>query len=68
MTQRNLQEGGISSLKSFGIDVVSLLRTGRDRVGEELAFSLKSIDQEMGILSEMMDWWEYAGLGQLSYN
>ena len=65
--RRNLQEGGISSLKSFGIDVVSLLRQVGNRVGEELAFSLKSIDQEIEFLSEMMDWWEYAGLGQLSY-
>ena len=65
--RRNLQEGGISSLKSFGIDVVSLLRQVGNRVGEELAFSLKSIEQEIEFLSEMMDWWEHAGLGQLSY-
>jgi len=66
--RRNLESGGISSLSSFGIDVSSLLRQVGNRIGEELAFSLRKIEGHIEFLNEMMDWWEYAGLGKLSYN
>ncbi len=39
-----------------------------NRVGQELAFSLRGISQEIEFLNEMMDWWEHAGLGTLSYD
>jgi len=66
--RRNLESGGISSLSSFGIDVSSLLRQVGNRIGEELAFSLRKIEGHIEFLNEMMDWWEYAGLGKLSYD
>ena len=37
-------------------------------MGEELSFSLRNIEGNIEYLSEMMDWWEFAGLGQLSYD
>ncbi|MBO53938.1 MAG: hypothetical protein CMA76_03045 [Euryarchaeota archaeon] len=66
--RRNLESGGISSLSSFGIDISSLLRQVGNRIGEELAFSLRNIEGNIEFLNEMMDWWEYAGLGNLSYD
>ena len=65
--RRNLESGGIEALSAFGIDVRHLLRQVGNRVGQELSFSLRNIDGNIEFLSEMMDWWEYAGLGQLSY-
>ena len=66
--RRNLESGGIEALSAFGIDVRHLLRQVGNRVGQELSFSLRNIDGNIEFLSEMMDWWEYAGLGQLSYD
>ncbi len=65
--RKKLSEGGVNSLEAFGIDIQSLLRQVGNRVGEELSFSLRGIDQEIEFLNEMMDWWEHAGLGTLSY-
>ena len=66
--RKKLGSGGISSLSTFGIDIGSLLRQVGNRIGEELAFSLRKIDGHVEFLSEMMDWYEYAGLGELSYD
>ena len=66
--RKKLNQGGIGSLEAFGIDLTSLMRQIGNRVGEELAFSLRGIDQEIEFLNEMMDWWEHAGLGVLSYD
>ncbi len=66
--RKKLQSGGISSLSAFGINTESLLRQVGNRVGEELAFSLRNIEDHIEFLNEMMDWWEYAGLGQLNYD
>lgn len=66
--RKKLNHGGIGSLEAFGIDLASLMRQVGNRVGQELAFSLRGIDQEIDFLNEMMDWWEYAGLGVLSYD
>ena len=66
--RKKLQLGGISSLSAFGINTESLLRQVGNRVGEELAFSLRNIEDHIEFLNEMMDWWEYAGLGQLNYD
>ncbi len=66
--RRSLEKGGIESLEAFGIDTSSLLRQVGNRVGNELAFSLRNLDDNIDFLNEMMDWWEYAGLGQLSYD
>lgn len=65
--RKKLNQGGINSLEAFGIDMESLMRQVGNRVGEELAFSLRGIDQEIEFLNEMMDWWEHAGLGTLGY-
>ncbi len=66
--RKKLGSGGITSLNTFGIDVGSLLRQVGNRIGEELAFSLRKIDGHFEFLSEMMDWYEYAGLGELRYD
>jgi len=66
--RKKLGTGGITSLSTFGIDIGSLLRQVGNRIGEELAFSLRKIDGHVEFLSEMMDWYEYAGLGELSYD
>ena len=66
--RRALETGGVQSLNAFGIDLTSLLRQVGNRIGQELAFSLKDIDGNIEFLNEMMDWWEYAGLGKLSYD
>jgi sugar-specific transcriptional regulator TrmB len=66
--RKKLGTGGIESLSTFGIDVGSLLRQVGNRIGEELAFSLRKIEGHVEFLSEMMDWYEYAGLGELNYD
>ena len=66
--RRSLESGGIEALSDFGIDIKSLLRQVGNRVGQELSFSLRNIEGNIEFLNEMMDWWEYAGLGQLSYD
>ena len=45
-----------------------MLRQVGQRIGEELAFSLRNIEGHVEFLSELMDWWEYAGLGELEYD
>ena len=53
---------------SFGIDIETLLRQVGIRIGEELSFSMKDINGDVEYLNEMMDWWEYSGLGKLTYD
>jgi len=38
------------------------------RIGEELSFSMKDINGDVEYLNEIMDWWEYSGLGKLTYD
>ena len=44
-----------------------LLRQIGNRVGLELAFSLRSLSNDIDFLNEMIDW-EFAGLGKMSYD
>ncbi len=66
--RKRLNQGGIGSLEAFGIDITSLMRQVGNRVGQELSFSLRGVEQEIDFLNEMMDWWEHAGMGTLSYD
>ena len=66
--RRRLTEGKLSNLKVLGIDIGRMLRQIGNRVGQEIAFSLRSIENDIEFLDEMMDWWEHAGLGLLQYN
>ena len=63
-----LTEGKLSNLKVLGIDMGRMLRQIGNRVGQEIAFSLRSIENDIEFLDEMMDWWEHAGLGMLQYD
>ena len=45
-----------------------MLRQVGHRIGAELAFSLRNIEGHVEFLSELMDWWEHAGLGELEYD
>jgi len=63
-----LQDGSVFSLHQLGIDIKTMLRQVGQRIGEELAFSLRKIEGHVEFLSELMDWWEYAGLGELEYD
>ncbi len=63
-----LQDGTVFSLHQLGIDIKVMLRQVGYRIGEELAFSLRNIEGHVEFLSELMDWWEYAGLGELEYD
>ena len=63
-----LQDGTVFSLHQLGIDIKTMLRQVGHRIGEELAFSLRKIDGHVEFLSELMDWGEYAGLGELEYD
>ena len=63
-----LSEGKLSYLKLLGIDIGRILRQIGNRVGQEIAFSLRSIENDIEFLDEMMDWWEHAGLGLLQYD
>jgi predicted hydrocarbon binding protein len=63
-----LTEGKLSNLKVLGIDLGRMLRQIGNRVGQELAFSLRSIENDIEFLDEMMNWWEHAGLGMLQYD
>ncbi len=65
--RRKLSEGKLSNLKVLGIDISRMLRQIGNRVGQEIAFSLRGIENDIEFLDEMMDWWEYAGLGTLDY-
>ena len=63
-----LQDGTVFSLQQLGIDIKTMLRQVGQRIGAELAFSLRNIDGHVEFLSELMDWWEFAGLGELEYD
>ena len=63
-----LQDGTVFSLYQLGIDIKTMLRQVGYRIGAELAFSLRNIEGHVEFLSELMDWWEYAGLGELEYD
>ena len=63
-----LQGGTVQSLKQLGIDMNTMLRQIGQRIGEELTFSLRKIEGHVEFLSELMDWWEHAGLGELDYD
>jgi sugar-specific transcriptional regulator TrmB/predicted hydrocarbon binding protein len=65
--RNKLTEGKLSNLKVLGIDIGLMLRQIGNRVGQEIAFSLRGIEHDIEFLDEMMDWWEYAGLGSLEY-
>ena len=63
-----LQDGTVFSLHQLGIDIKTMLRQVGHRIGAELAFSLRNIEGHVEFLSELMDWWEHAGLGELEYD
>ncbi len=63
-----LQGGKLENLKALGIDIGAILRQVGNRIGRELAFSLRTIEDHVEFLNEMMDWWEHAGLGELDYD
>ena len=66
--RNQLTEGKLSNLKVLGIDIGLMLRQIGNRVGQEIAFSLRGIEHDIEFLDEMMDWWEHAGLGNLEYD
>jgi sugar-specific transcriptional regulator TrmB/predicted hydrocarbon binding protein len=66
--RKQLSEGKLSNLKVLGIDISLMLRQIGNRVGQEISFSLRSIENDIEFLDEIMDWWEYAGLGNLQYD
>ena len=66
--RKKLTEGKLSNLKVLGIDIALMLRQIGNRIGREIAFSLRSIEHDIEFLDEMMDWWEYARLGRLEYD
>ena len=66
--RKKLLAGGILEISSFGINLSDILSQVGMRIGEELSFSLRSIEGDIEFLNEMMDWWEHAGLGTLSYD
>lgn len=68
IARRKLAEGKLSNLKVLGIDIGLMLRQVGNRVGQEIAFSLRGLENDIEFLDEMMDWWEYAGLGKLQYD
>ena len=63
-----LQDGTVFSLHQLGIDIKTMLRQVGHRIGAELAFSLRNIEGHVEFLSELMDWWEHAGLCELEYD
>lgn len=63
-----LSEGKLSNLKVLGIDISLMLRQIGNRVGQEISFSMRGIENDIEFLDEMMDWWEHAGLGSLLYD
>ena len=65
--RNKLSEGSVSNLKLLGIDLNLMFRQIGNRIGEELSFSLGDIDNDFEFITEVMDWWEYAGLGELNY-
>ncbi|MAV07071.1 MAG: hypothetical protein CMA29_04185 [Euryarchaeota archaeon] len=65
--RRSLSENSLASLTILGFDLQMMMRQVGRRVGEELAFTLRSIEDNIEFLNEMMDLWEAAGLGTLAY-
>ncbi len=65
--RRQLGENSLSSLTILGFDLEIMMRQVGRRVGEELAFSLRGIEDNIEFLNELMDLWEAAGLGTLTY-
>ena len=65
--RNKLSEGSVSNLQLLGIDLNLMFRQIGNRIGEELSFSLGEIDNDFEFITEVMDWWEYAGLGELNY-
>ncbi len=63
-----LSDGSVSNLRLLGIDLNLMFRQIGNRIGEELSFSLNNIDSDFEFITEVMDWWEYAGLGELNYD
>ena len=68
VARKKLTDGKLSNLKVLGIDIGLMLRQIGNRVGQEISFSLRGIENDIEFLDEMMDWWEYAGLGVLEYD
>ena len=66
--RQKLTEGKLSNLKILGIDISLMLRQIGNRIGQEIAFSMRGIEHDIEFLDEMMDWWEHAGLGNLEYD
>ena len=66
--RKKLTEGKLSNLKVLGIDISLMLRQIGNRIGREIAFSMRGIEHDIEFLDEMMDWWEHAGLGRLEYD
>tara|TARA_B100001094_G_scaffold321913_1_gene370434 strand:- start:617 stop:2005 length:1389 start_codon:yes stop_codon:yes gene_type:complete len=66
--RQKLTEGKLSNLKIIGIDIALMLRQIGNRIGQEIAFSMRGIEHDIEFLDEMMDWWEHAGLGSLEYD
>lgn len=66
--RQKLTEGKLSNLKILGIDIALMLRQIGNRIGQEIAFSMRGIEHDIEFLDEMMDWWEHAGLGNLEYD
>ena len=68
VARQKLTEGKLSNLKILGIDIALMLRQIGNRIGQEIAFSMRGIEHDIEFLDEMMDWWEHAGLGSLEYD
>jgi len=66
--RNKLTEGKLSNLKILGIDIALMLRQIGNRIGQEIAFSLRGIEHDIEFFDELMDWWEHAGLGILEYD
>ena len=66
-TRKKLSESSVSNLRLLGIDLNLMFRQIGNRIGEELSFSLNGIDNDFEFITEVMDWWEFAGLGELNY-
>ncbi|MBJ24040.1 MAG: hypothetical protein CMB64_05155 [Euryarchaeota archaeon] len=65
--RNKLSDGSVSNLRLLGIDLNLMFRQIGNRIGEELSFSLNKIENDFEFITEVMDWWEYAGLGELNY-
>ena len=65
--RNKLSEGLVSNLQLLGVDLNLMFRQIGNRIGEELSFSLGEIENDFEFITEVMDWWEYAGLGELNY-